>query len=770
MTPRPPGLQESRGAGARRRGRLRAPAAALALACLCVLVPALPGRAQETASEHLPPSATAAATLTAAAVQTSVKLDGRLLEPVWAAADSIDDFRQREPDEGAPASERTVVRVARDHEALYVAIRAYDDDPAGIRAATLRRDGDFRADDNLTVLIDGFHDRRTAFLFRTNPNGARWDAQLSGGDHPNDNWNGIWDVAVTRDEGGWTAELRIPFRTLRYPAGAAPVFGFNVRRFIRRRNEEDLWRSWGRSQGLYEQLYEGSLAGLGRLGGGHPWALRPYLLGRAIAPEHDPSGEALGGSTLDGQVGLDAKLSLTATMTADLTVNPDFAQVEADRQVINLTRFPLFFPEKREFFLESSALFDFGSRERTTLFYSRRVGLNEETGDPVPILGGARVYGRVGPWTLGFMDARTGGDDAANDVVVRVKHDLLARASVGLMAVNRSGPGVPHGQRALGIDGDFPLVVGGRNLQPSFWVAGTDVPDSTGRAAAWRLGLDYPNDLVDGFVSFYGIDAGFNPTLGFVRRTGIRETSGHIDLQPRPGVLGIRQLDLKPIPSWDIIADETGSLTKPADWQYARFEWRVLGADFQSGARFEANVQREMDAPTDSFDIFNDISVPAGRYWWTRGEVQLESSSAGALSGQAQLGWGGFYGGHSTDLELSGDWRGGGHLILGVRLNRTTASLPDGHFTAVDLGSNIEYAFTTRTSFLAFVQYNNEDQRADFNLRFHWIPVIGDDVYVVWNSGFTTDPSARYRFPELRSLERPLNGALVAKVVHRLAF
>ena len=703
---------------------------------------------------------------------SAVRLDASLTDRAWAHADSITDFRQREPLEGNPATERTVVKVARDANALYVAVRAYDREPGGIRAAQLRRDADLSSDDNITLLIDSFHDRRSAFLFQTNPNGAMWDAQFSGVDNVNSDWNGIWDVAVSRDLTGWSAEFRIPFKTLRFQAGAGASFGFNVRRFIRRKNEESLWRGWGRTQGIYYLLAEGDLVGLGVLERTRNIAFMPYLLGRAVAPEHDSVGTRLTDGFLGGKGGVDAKMAVSPTLTADLTVNTDFAQVEADQQIINLTRFPLFFPEKREFFLESSGIFAFGTEGRAQLFYSRRIGL-DTLGTPYPILGGARVTGREGPWTVGLLDARTGGLDQANDAVVRVKYDIFARSYVGAMFDDRGGPGVGGNQRAGGFDIDLPLVVRGYNIEPSFWIAGTQTPIASGTPLAWRYGTDFPNDLFDNFVSLYRIDSGYAPPLGFVRRTGIWETTGHIDYMPRPSALGIRQLDFEaPIPSWDIIANESGSPSTLLDsrtWQTGTLTWQVLGGTLQSGDMFSASVLRSMDAPSTAFDVFRAVNIDAGRYWWTRGQLQYQSSLGQPISIGSVVAFGGFYDGRSVDASLTGTWRVGGHLILGVDASRTEASLANGHFVATALAGRLEYALSTRTNFLSFVQFNNEDRRVDFNLRFHWIPAIGDDVYLVWNSGYTTDPTAPYRFPAGRALSRSLDGAFVIKAVHRVA-
>lgn len=714
------------------------------------------------------PAVGATQSLRVGTVMGRIRLDGRLDDPAWATADSLTDFRQREPLVGEPATERTVVKVLRDADALYVGVRAYDAEPRRIRATQLRRDANLSSDDNLQLLIDSFHDRRSGFVFGTNPNGARWDAQIDGLESLNEDWNGIWDVAVSRDDHGWTAEFWIPFRTLRFHAGTAVRFGFNVRRFIRRKNEQDLWRSWGRAEGLYQLQNTGELSDIGELQRTRGIELYPYLLGRAIEPAHDSSGAHITDGFVGAKAGADAKLAVSPTLTADLTAGTDFAQVEADQQVINLTRFPFFFPEKRQFFLESSGLFDFGTAGRTQVFYSRRIGL-DTAGNPVPIAAGGRLYGRIGPWRLGVLDAHTAGSDPVNAAVVRVQHDLFDRSYLGVIGSLRTTPhAAPEG--AAGFDMDFPLVVHGQNLEPKFWIAGTRTPGVAGVPLAWRLSTDYPNDLFDNFVSLYRIDDGFDPALGFVRRTGIWETSGHIDFMPRPHALGIRQLDLTfPIPSWDIIANRSGSLGRTADWQTASFEWRLFGGDLDNGDHFEVNYQRLFDAPNDTYEIFRDVSVPSGRYWWSRYELQYEMSSAHPLSFAAFVNWGRFYDGRSADLELEGTWRGGGHAIIGASLSRTAARLRGGGFTALQGSGRFEYDFNPRASLLGFVQYTNEDRRVDFNIRFHWIPVIGDDVFVVWNSGYSTSPGTPYRFPAMRSLTRQLNGAFVVKVVHRIA-
>jgi hypothetical protein len=351
-----------------------------------------------------------------------------------------------------------------------------------------------------------------------------------------------------------------------------------------------------------------------------------------------------------------------------------------------------------------------------------------------------------------------------------VGRDLLDRSTIAAMFVNRALVGRNVTDRGGGIDLDFPLVVRGHNVEPHFWLMGTQTAAVSGTPLAWRVSTDYPNDLFDNFFSLYRIDGGFSPAMGFARRTGIWETTGHIDFMPRPGVLGIRQLDLTPIPSWDILADRTtGDLTRPATWQTADFEWHILGGELQSGDQFEMNVVRDLDAPTSAFDVFRDVIVQPGRYWFTSANVQYQTSSGRPVSLSSVLSTGQFYDGHARSAELGATVRGGGHLSLGATYSVTSARLAGGNFTASQVTTRLEYALSTRVNFLAFAQLQNEDRRADFNLRFHWIPVIGDDVFLVWNSGFTTEPDAPSRFPSLRSFSRPLNGAFVVKAVHRFA-
>ena len=711
-------------------------------------------------------SAQGPARVTAPMARGEIVLDGRLADSAWAFADSIDGLRQREPAEGTAGSERTVVKVLRDATALYVGIRASDRDPAGIVATQYRRDAELDVDDNAGFIIDSYDEQRTAFGFATNPNGMMWDGQLGGTEEFNRNWNGIWDVAVTRDSAGWTAEFRIPFRTLRFHDGREVKFGFNVRRFIRRRNEEVLWQSWLRNQGISNLRFEGDLVIADSLVRGFDAEIRPNAIFKYALPEHDSSGVETARSVASFKAGLDAKFAVSPTVTADLTANADFAEVESDSQVVNLTRFPVFFPEKREFFLESSELFTFGARRRNQLFYSRRIGLTAD-GAPVPILVGARTYGDIGRWTVGALGVRTGAPDDAIDAVARVKRNVLARSYIGAMATLRTGTGVEGEQSAFGVDADFPLLVGGQNVEPNLWIAGTRVPGTPGTPIAWRAYVDYPNDLWDNFVGLYRVERGYQPVLGYVLRDGIIETSGHFNWMPRPGHGAIRNFDIQLL-SWDIVANDSGALTRTPTWETANFDVRPFGLEWQSGDRVSVDISRDLDAPADSFFVFPGSVVPPGRYWWTRASVGAVFAPGRIVSGGVSASWGGFYDGTARIVAATVAWRGGGHFMLGGDFAVSDVHLPGGDFTAVQAALRFEYDFSTRLSLLGFAQHTNESARADFQFRLHWIPVIGDDVYVVWNSGYSTYRLAPYRFPSWDALPRQLNGALVFKVVHRI--
>ncbi len=476
----------------------------------------------------------------------AIRLDGMLAEVVWLTADSVTAFMQSDPAEGRAGTERTVVRLLATPEGLYVGVWAYDSQPSAIRHTQLRRDADFGPDDSFTLLLDPLRDRRTGFLFEVNPNGAMADAQVINYETINPDWNGVWDARARLTSFGWTAELFIPWQTLRYLPGN-DIWGVNFERLIRRKNEDVLWRGWRRTEGILFLPHEGLVAGFTGLPRRTLAELRPYSAATAQARElqYPPDGpdSVLNLGTTGLKVGLDAKLAPAPTLTLDLTANTDFAQVEADSQVINLSRFPILFPEKRPFFLESSGTFSFG-QFGSELFYSRRIGL-DTLGTPIPLDAGVRLTGRLGPDQIGLLAVRTGGLERAVDLVARVKHDVFSRGYVGAIVTNQTAPGVRGDRLAGGADFSFPLYVRDQNLVFAAWGAGSRAGAGTAVASAWRLSIDFPNDFMDNFVSLGRVEPNFSPPLGFVSETDILRTSGHFDVYPRPHALGVRRLQFR---------------------------------------------------------------------------------------------------------------------------------------------------------------------------------------------------------------------------------
>lgn len=713
----------------------------LGLALAALLGPAATSRAQATLPHPV------------RRVAGALRLDGRLDDAAWADAVPITSFTQRDPAEGQPASFPTVVRFVAADDALWIGVEATDPDPSGIRRVQRRRDADLGTDDLVSVMLSPMEDRRSGFVFTVNPAGAMYDAEILTFESENSAWDGVWDARATVTERGWVAELRIPWATLRYRPDVA-TWGANIRRIVRRTNEEVLWRAWRRPEGLRFLERAGTLGGLERLPPRATVEWRPYVAGtgnvaaRTFAPDGRDSVTTAAGGHAD--VGLDLKLAPTGTTTLDLTVNADFAQAEVDRQIVNLTRFPLFFPEQRVFFTEGAGIFDFGRARQSQLFYSRRIGLGVD-GSPIPLLAGARFGGRVGGHQVGAILARTGGDEQGTDAVVRIKKDVLGRGYVGAMATYadaRSRPGSP----AYGLDFNLPYILNGQNLVLLGNVAAHH--DSVGAPARThaRLIVDYPNDNADLVFRFDRLDRGYDPRLGFVPQNGITRVAGQMDLTPRPRRWGIRRFDFSLL-GWDVVHDLDGRLNN------ATFEVRPLGAQLESGARFEVNLQKGIDVPPTPFEIFPGTVLAPRRYEWNRLEVNGSTTPRRPVVASLTASAGGFYDARSTDVSttvraaLTPQWL---LLLEGVRteVRRDTAG-----FTATTLRVRSDWAASPRVNLTLFGQWDNQSDRVSLNARVRWIPVPGSDLFVVWNS---TWPAG---LPIGIPWSRPQRGGIVVKYV-----
>jgi hypothetical protein len=681
-----------------------------------------------------------------------VQLDGVLDEPAWRAADSLSDFTQLDPDEGKPATEATVVRLLGTAEGLYIGLVAHDSVPARIGRAQLRRDADLSSDDSFTILLDPQRDRRTGYLFSINPNGALYDAEILGPDDTNGDWDGRWDARARVNSWGWSAEIWLPWQTLRYGRNGA-AWGLNLERFIRRKNEVALWRGWQRHQGLLFQETQGTLLGLDSMPDRPRAEIRPYLvLAQSQAErdfEEDGRSRILEAGDGGARIGGDVKLAVAPTLTLDLTLNSDFAQVEVDRQVVNLTRFPLQFPEKRPFFLESSGVFAMGEPGEVELFYSRRVGLAED-GTPIPLNAGARLHGRSGQYRVGVLAVRTGGNEDATDFVARVTRDVLSRGRVGAMVTSQHLPD-EAGRWSAGLDLELPFLVGGQNLVASAY--GATSRDDAGGSGAWGVSVDYPNDWSDSYLGVSRIGQGFAPALGFVREDGIQRYIGGFQFFPRPRGLGVRRLNLKPI-SWEVANDLDGERA------YAAYEIRPFGVEFEGGAEMELNLQRFVDVPDERFEIFPGSVVPAGNYTYDRIEARYLSSAGRRWTLDLTASAGEFYDGTATEVEASVELRSAPHLITFVDYGIQSVRRPLSDFTAQVVRVGVDLAASPRFGGSVLMQWENESNRLTVNARLHWTPQPGSDVYLAWNSAWPTAIEGGIPW------RRPQRGVLIGKLVH----
>lgn len=676
-------------------------------------------------------------------------LDGALLEPCWQQATTISEFTQRELVEGDPASERTRVAAVFDDNALYFGIWCYDSEPQAIVAKEMKRDFSYRADDNFKIILDTYHDRRNGYRFVINPNGARNDALISNeGGQVNDDWNGVWDAAARVTEEGWFAEIEIPFSTLKY-RDSDGTWGVNFEREIIRKKEQVRWAGWSRNF-RFEQLSQaGELSGLRDIKSKRLLELRPYLTGGF---ENAPAVPAAGVH----HTGMDVNYLMTSNLKLNLTAFTDFAQVESDRAQINLSRFSLFFPEKRDFFLEGRDAFSFDLGRRVIPFYSRQIGIQD--GREIPILGGGRLIGKAGSLGIGALSMQTAAEDSVpstNYSVIRLRQELLAQSNAGVIVVAKNSAG--RSNYVYGADASW---VSSRFLGDRTLAAGGAIVRSrtrgrpAGQDYAYRLYASFSSDHLEFDSAFDGVRTNFNPETGFLRRSNFRHFYAEMQLNPRPHFLPfIRQMELKPVDVDYYWNDQTGSL------ESFNAEWRPLGFRTKSGEQFEYNIQREFDAPAEAFEIADNALIPAGRYWFTQHEIQAETYRGRRISLSSEIGFGDFYTGKRVRADAGLRINVNRHLNVDADYSWNRLRLGQNQFSTHEVGGRAEYAFSTKLNTSVMGQWNNEDDEILLNLRLHWIPVIGSDFYVAVNQLITTR-EAKFTWDRT---------ALLSKIVWRFA-
>jgi hypothetical protein len=706
--------------------------------------------------------------LIATCVEEEISIDGRFDDYVWQDAVFQGDFLQREPNEGEPATEKTEIGVLFDKDNIYFGVKCYDSEPDKIIAREMRRDEDMRDDDTINIILDTYHDHRSGFYFVTNANGSKRDAVLANeGRNYNSAWDGIWTSRARINDEGWFAEIAIPWKTLRFADQDSVVWGINISRTIRRKNENVFWQLVPRDLGffgLFRISEAGNLCGLNDLRTGGNLELKPYFLGGL---ERDQVTEFR--TDRLGDIGLDTKIGLTANLAMDITVNTDFAQVEADQEQVNLTRFSLYYPEKREFFLEGAEIFSFGRSggrwmhrgggDAINLFYSRRIGLFE--GEEARILGGVKMVGKLGQYHVGVLNMLTDElfieeseeDDEESDTtytvprtnftVVRVRRDILKRGSIGMMFLNKEALDTTSYNRSMGLDGYFPIT---DNFTVSGTLSGTFEPSEdhenkflyADRNLAGNLGLEYQSDLWDFSLSYMDVGADFNPELGFIRRVGFRLTDASMEYSPRPkGKSNIRQYNYQLEGKYR--TDHSNRVLESE--MNASFTLR-----FQNSARFTVGMQRESEFIDEDWEVRDGFVVPVGMYSGFDYYIRTSSDQSRDISGRININYGNYYTGRNLRFEIDGNFTRIRRLRLEINYNHNWVDLPEGSFRTNTLGLRTFYYFSTELYFKAYVQWNDDKlffdgkEKIISNFLLRWIYRPGSDLYIVYNDGRLIGP------------------------------
>jgi hypothetical protein len=698
----------------------------------------------------------------AAHADQPIRVDGRFDEAFWSRARPLSGFVQSEPREGQPSSERTEVRIAYDADNLYVAAYLYDSDPSAIVVNDIRKD--FVADnqDVFSLILDTFADRRNGYVFMTNAGGARADQQSANeGREVNTSWDAAWSVKTQRMPDGWTAELAIPFRSLRFSKGGASdnvaangngeqaagmLWGINFSRRIRRRNEISYWAPVPRSYALTRASLAGSLSGLPQTAGGRDLRVKPYAAARTV---RETGGSAFQGN---GDAGVDIKLGVTAGLTLDLTANPDFAQVEADEQQVNLTQFSQFFPEKREFFLENSGVFYVGDAARANrvfapptpdedllLFFSRRIGLTD-SGREIPIAGGARLTGRAGGFLIGALNAQTQSTDeesANNYTVLRLRRNVFQSSDVGAIFMMRQS--TDEGDDYNRVAGaDFNLRLPGETDWNSYLI-GTSAPGSPDGNYAWRTSLNHEGNFFHGKAGYMTIGDGFVNDLGYYRRTGIQKWLADAGLRPRLEALrrqGIREMH--PHITWDYVTDLQGSLiSKRLHNGYSFFLDNGGLIELSFNPRFEA-IQTPLRLHPESGEL------QAGRYDWQEWMLLVNSDASRPVSLTLRATAGGLWSGSQKTVNSTLSVKPSYKLRVSLGIQRTDASMaaPVGDFVRTIWTTRANYSFSPDMFVDAFAQYDPDRNQFNTNVRFNLIHRPLSDLFVVFNEQRITGTDA----------------------------
>ena len=720
---------------------------------------AVPGAAQNTSDSGPPPQSVAGGATVAPALRAvqvapaeGINLDGRLDEPAWQRAVSATGFRQKDPVEAAEPSERTEVKVVLDNNDLYIGAILYDSDPDGILAFQKRRDAGLWTDDRFMVILDTFLNGRTGYYFETNPAGLLGDGIIGGsgggrgggggGGGVNKSWDGIWNVKTARIPEGWSVEMQIPFRTLNFDPNL-DTWGINFQRTIRRRREEIQWSGHRRNQQLAQPIHAGRLTGLGGMSQGLGLEFKPYVTG---SWKHQP--QEVEPTEWPSNVGGDVQYNITSGLRAALSINTDFAEVEVDDRQVNLTRFPLRFPERRDFFLEGSSVYSFAPRSGPSPYYSRRIGL--EGGQQIPIRYGVRLGGQTGRYEIGFLHMNTEGRAVVPQedfTVARFKRNLFEQSSVGIIATRRSTAGdsigfEPDDRYTVGVDANLVTsnLFGDKRLEvEAFFVYNTDPTDdgvkrSLGALSSRGFRVNYPNDIWEAHLSFREFGGSYNPAVGFVTRNDFRRVEPRIGWNPRPtSISWLRrfQFDIQ----YRYLEGLTTALTEEENWEFG-----ILGLDFESGDNISFQVNRLYERLDGGFEISDGILIEPGEY--TNWEVSVRGRTASQrrvfIRGSAETG--GFWDGTRNRAEIGTTFRPTPGLNLTLDYEFNDVRLPQGDFKT-NLG-RIEGGWDVNPllSFNGSIQYDDVSEIVGLFGKVQWTLQPGNDIFFVYTHNWLRSP------------------------------
>ncbi|MFQ5791571.1 MAG: DUF5916 domain-containing protein [Acidobacteriota bacterium] len=658
--------------------------------------------------------------ITAVPVQGDLRIDGRLDDRAWTFAEPVTDFYQRETNEGLPATEGTEARVLFDAKNLYVGFRCYDRDPNRSKARTMFRDENIASDDAVAIMLDTFSDHRSAIFLATNANGILFDMLQNGQTRftRNINWDTVWTARGSNTPEGWEAEVVIPFKSMRFepPAsGEEVVFGIGFKRNLPRKNEETYWPFVSNDSTWYRPAELGHLRGLRDIHPGRSVEFRPYVLGGV-----DSDAEIELTHTRE-EMGLDLRWGITPALTADLTVNTDFAQEEVDIQQINFTRFSLFFPEKRQVFLEGQRMFQFGVPREVDLVFTRRIGLSDG-GEIIPILAGARVSGRQGRYSLGAMTMQTDeavGIPGENFAVLRLRRDIFNRSTVGALFTSRQGGG--NYNRVFGADVSLYF---GESWSVEGFLARVDEPGHQDGEGSAHLRVAYDADRLGFTYRFLDIGESFRPGVGFVRRLDSRKNFLEARYSPRPSSELIRQFHFTAFLSY---------VTNQSDVPETRRRGGRFRTTFESGEQLTFEYTNHFEFIDQPFRLRPDVVISSGAYDFNAFEARFATFRRRHARLDLRFSTGGFWSGQRDTLSLGANYRINRNIGVSGDYDINWVDLPEGAFTTHLVSSRIQIAFRTNVVLMSLFQYNHDTRFLSSNIRFNWIPKPGTDFFVVYN-------------------------------------